>query len=176
MMERIFNSIGADNLLLFLHHRVTTGILISCSIILWMKVLFGTPIECHRDKHTSVSREVFNSYCLHEVLLKKPSDENLNYVYLNTQTVVTRERAFHYWIPVALFAQGILFYLPRLIWKTCDSGFFSSLSQGLDSEERDEEKKQQKYNFLLQYLLDNLNVHNSWAIWYVDIKFILDFS
>ena len=164
----------ADSIVFYLHYRITSCIYVICSTILILKLLFGTPIECYVHNRIPASfKPLFDSYCLEEsVSFPHLQQKDLYSMPSVVESPVSEydNYAYNIWIPFALFLQGILFYIPRYIWKIYDGGLFYSISQGLNRRFTDEEIMWTKLRALKKYFAAHLNCHRNWAIWYVNLR------
>lgn len=71
-----------------------------------------------------------------------------------------------------LFLQGILFYLPHLIFKTWEGGKINGIVAGLNQLIMDKSHRADKEKVLAQYVVDSLNTHNFWALKMLFIEFL----
>ncbi|KAL7301674.1 hypothetical protein TKK_0005676 [Trichogramma kaykai] len=62
--------------------------------------------------------------------------------------------------------RAILFYTPRWLWKGWEGGKIHALMMDLDIGLCGEPEKRQKKKMLLDYLMENLTLHNCWAYKY----------
>ena len=94
-------------------------------------------------------------------------------------------KAYYQWVPFVLFLQGIMFYVPHLIFKSWEGGKVQGIVAGLNQVKggnlrtlginhfrsllcffqliMDKRDRVEKEKVLAQYVVDSLNTHNFWA-------------
>ena len=99
----------------------------------------------------------------------------------NPHTDEVTYKAYYQWVPFVLFLQGIMFYVPHLIFKSWEGGKVQGIVAGLNQVGRDlstlgmnhfmnclqlimdKRDRVEKEKVLAQYVVDSLNTHNFWA-------------
>ncbi|XP_066992687.1 innexin inx3 [Anabrus simplex] len=163
-----------DNVVFRCHYRITSAILFLCCILCTANSLIGDPINCINDG--SVSGNVINTYCWITSTFTLPHQQGKhvgthvahpglgNYVDEENET---RYHAYYQWVPFMLFFQGILFYVPHYLWKNWEEGKIRMISDGMRgvmAATREDRKDRQSR--LVQYIIDTLHLHNSYAAGY----------
>ncbi|XP_015920181.1 innexin inx2 [Parasteatoda tepidariorum] len=136
-----------DSFVFRLHSRWTVLILLCCSILLSCRQHFGDPIHClQRDVARIKALENFcwihGTYILPHawngtvgVHIPHPGIDS----YVRGQNKVYH--GYYQWVAIVLFLQGVLFYLPRYLWRCWESGVIRALSLNLhDPLLRDSER------------------------------------
>ncbi|XP_042887749.1 innexin inx3-like [Penaeus japonicus] len=77
-----------------------------------------------------------------------------------------RIHGYYQWVPHVLFLQGILFYLPHLVWKSYEGKQVDQLLQGLNKSLFDEDEDQKKKN-IIEYLSESWGLNNKYAFGYL---------
>jgi len=159
-----------DNFVLHLHYRVTFLVFLISSSFVMAKEYFGKPIQCLKN---GIPNNVLDIYCFimstfslpkgygPEKVGKSSPYEGLG-VNLPDDEVVYH--AYYQWVPIVLFLQAIVFYLPRYLWKSVEAGLFDVVLGGLDKPQTDSSKKAKQYKVLSKYMVDNLNMHTAYAV------------
>lgn len=75
--------------------------------------------------------------------------------------------SYYQWVPYVLVFQGLLFYLPHWIWKVWEQGRIQMITEGIRGFEIGQiEERLYAQNRLVRYLINNLNMHNMYALGY----------
>lgn len=78
-----------------------------------------------------------------------------------------RYHTYYQWVPFMLFFQGILFYIPHWMWKQWEESKIRIITEGLRGPVlENKQERQAKLERLMQYLMDTLHMHNSYAAGY----------
>ncbi|CAJ0575381.1 unnamed protein product, partial [Mesorhabditis spiculigera] len=97
------------------HHVTTIFMLIGLATTLFLKNYVGDPLQCWRPAQWSGQWEKFaEAYCFVENTYFVPMNET------NLPPVHTREdkeMIYYQWVPFILLLMGLMFYVPRGIWK-----------------------------------------------------------
>jgi len=128
----------------FCFAKLTTAVLIGCSILTTSKQFFGDPIHCHIDS-SHLSLKVFESYCFMEetYTLAATNDSALDDTKLYGGSIghglsrEDREHVFHsyyQWVPLVLVLQAAFCYLPWYFWKKTEGGMITKLLAGLSTD------------------------------------------
>jgi len=73
-------------------------------------------------------------------------------------------KAYYQWVPFVLFLQGLMFYIPHIIFKTVEEGKVKKLLGGLARYNLNKENRQEGIGTLAKYIVDTLGVHDGWSI------------
>jgi hypothetical protein len=163
-----------DNMVFRLHYRITSAILFVCSILCTTSSLIGDPINCITDG--GVPGHVINTYCWITSTFTLPHQQGKpvgthvahpgigSYVEGDNET---RYHSYYQWVPFMLFFQGLLFYIPHWIWKNWEEGKVRMISDGIrGSMIGTKDDRRDRQNRLVQYMLDTLHLHNTYAAGY----------
>ncbi|XP_067136972.1 innexin inx2-like [Centruroides vittatus] len=170
--------ITIDNAVFRLHYRATTLLFITFSILVTATQFFGDPIRCiQRD---DIPERVINTYCwiestftLPKALTKKVGEE---VVYpgvdkhKNGDEVI--EHAYYQWVCFVLFLQGLLFYVPRILWKAWEGGKINALVMEMHKPVMKKEDREDKCKQLASYFSDNWHRHNGYAFRFFICEFL----
>lgn len=154
-----------DNSTFRLHYRITTVILIACSILVTATQLFGDPIKCIPPK-SDIEEDFLNTYCwIHTTFSVEKDWNSTNVIYPGVSTYVnTDKRVFHayyQWVCFFLFIQAIFFYLPHYFWKVLGGERLKSLfPDELAPISNDSDKKESIKKDLVIYLYKWRNWNN----------------
>lgn len=160
---------SVDNAVLALHYRGTFLILVIASTLVTAKEFFGAPISCLTTK--TVPGNVMNIYCYIMATFSVPKhlDKEQGQAVafpglgLNEEDDELTYHAYYQWVPLVLFFQAILFYIPRFLWKQWEGGLFQVILGGLDQPILEKEARVKKHKMLSMYMLKHLNMHTFWA-------------
>lgn len=163
-----------DNMVFRLHYRITSAILFVCSILCTTSSLIGDPINCITDG--GVPGHVINTYCWITSTFTLPHQQGKpigthvahpgvgSYVEGDNET---RYHSYYQWVPFMLFFQGLLFYIPHWIWKNWEEGKVRMISDGIrGSMIGTKDDRHDRQGRLVQYMLDTLHLHNTYAAGY----------
>ncbi len=90
----------------------------------------------------------------------------------NPDTDDVTYKAYYQWVPFVLFLQGIMFYMPHLIFKMWEGGKVNGIIAGLNQLILDKRDRVDKEKVLAQYVVDSLNTHNFWAMKMLFVEFL----
>lgn len=145
-----------------LHYKVTVIIFISLSLLVTGKEYFGDPIDCIQGDQAG--GEFIDTYCwIHSTFtlpsaLGKSVGDDVPHPGIDKYTP-GEKRVYHkyyQWVCFALFLQGILFYVPRYIWKSWEGGRIRSLIQSLNNPVLGSDEKKSQVALLNKYLILSL--------------------
>lgn len=72
-----------------------------------------------------------------------------------------------------LFFQGLLFYMPHWMWKQWEEGKIRMVSEGMRGASLEsKQERQAKTERLVQYIVETLHLHNSYAAGYFFCEFL----
>lgn len=159
-----------DNMIFRMHYRITSAILFLCCIIVTANNLIGDPINCLSELP---SGHVINTYCWitytftlpHSIA--NPVGTHVAHPGLGGDYGEKRYHSYYQWVPFMLFFQGVLFYMPHWMWKQWEEGKIRMISEGMRGAMIDtKQERQAKTDRLVQYLVETLHLHNSYAAGY----------
>ena len=100
-------------------HRYTVALLVIFSLVVSTKQYVGDPINCWVPAHFTGNHEEYaNSYCWIKNTYYLPFDE---YIPKEHETEKRDMLPYYQWVPLILLFQALLFYLPRLLWRTLNN-------------------------------------------------------
>ncbi|XP_037795106.1 innexin inx3-like [Penaeus monodon] len=129
------------------HFQLTPKLTFSFLLLVIAYHVFGEPLRCF-SQGLNYSEKALNDYCWAQntFILKRRQlgpdvahpgiindDDEQRYYHLHFQLV-----------PLVLFLQGLVFYIPNWLWKGCEGGRLRSLSAGLCVPFLDKEMRLQK--------------------------------
>ncbi|KAH0953451.1 hypothetical protein HN011_008216 [Eciton burchellii] len=160
-----------DNMVFRTHYRITSAIMFLCCIIVSANNLIGDPINCVSDG--AVSGHVINTFCwitytftLPENNLK-PVGTHVAHPGLGGDYGERKFHSYYQWVPFMLFLQGVLFYIPHWMWKQWEEGKIRMITEGMrGAMVEPKQERQAKTERLVQYIIETLHLHNSYAAGY----------
>lgn len=134
-------------------------------------ILFtGDPINCISDN--AVPSHVINTFCWITHTFSLPTNYNkpsshVAHPGLGGDTGEKRYHSYYQWVPFMLFFQGVLFYVPHWMWKQWEEGKIRMISEGMRGAMLEsKQERQARAHRLVQYILDTMHLHNSYAAGY----------
>nr|XP_022902438.1 innexin inx3 [Onthophagus taurus] len=159
-----------DNMIFRAHYRITCAILFVCCIIVTANNLIGDPIQCISG---SVPYHVLNTYCWITYTFTLPHEHHkkvgteVAHPGLGNENQEKIYHSYYQWVPFVLFMQGVLFYVPHLIWKSWEEGKVRMITEGMrGSITGAKEERQDRQSRLVQYLVETMHMHNTYAFGY----------
>lgn len=153
--------VSIESLLMVLHCKITSFILLTGTLLLSMRQYFGDPIECLNSVGPSIPKSLIKQYCwLGGIFSVVPRDVN--------QPNVKLENVYHkfyQWVYFILMIQGVLFYLPRYIWKKMENGRICHLLEKL-TKRHVEEYPEIERSHITQEVVDTLEIGSELYFWY----------
>jgi len=126
--------------------RLSSLLLLACSLLTTSEDLFGNTIHCNLDVE-SIELELFESYCfMANTFTMEPTKEDDGSLQLRHQSVGPWEeglgkedlrntsQAYYQWVGLVLVFQAGLSYLPWLAWKRAEGGRVGRLLNDLHQE------------------------------------------
>ena len=161
-----------DNVVFRLHYRVTFVLFFIASVMVTAKEFVGAPIQCE-GKNKEIKGELLNTYCYIMSTFSLPSQwaatigRDVAYPGVANAGGHEEETVFHtyyLWVPIVLFLQGVLFYIPHFIWKKAEGGVFSCVLNSTSNSLLKPEERDAKNKEVVKYMLQYLNTHQFWAL------------
>ncbi|XP_065202767.1 innexin inx3-like [Planococcus citri] len=157
-----------DNTVFRLHYRTTTLIFFSCCVFVTAYTLFGDPIQCIGDTTDDGKLKVANTFCYlgytYTIPTNRYGNEKLDGLGPKEHGDKVKYHNYYRWIPLMLFLQGALFYVPHWIWKNWEDKKIIHLTAGIRGpvvEVKPDDKN--KLKILAKYMVQSLHTHNSYA-------------
>ena len=146
------------------------------------KSYFGSPIECiSKDdvgSHPKMPLKLLNTYCWItttfsvEKAWHKKVGEEVPYPGIDKYTPNEKRtyHAYYQWVCFVLFFQALLFYVPRVLWKTVEGGRIKDLVAGLGNDKTKDDARAK----LVRYLHASMYSHGS-KFWIYILMEVLNF-
>jgi len=154
------NQISIDNWSFKCYYKITTAILLGCSVISTSKQFFGNPIQCD-IRGGGVDSGVLNSYCWMYSTFNIPPNFKGSCA-KREHDGATLYNTYYQWVAIFLVIQAMIFYLPRMLWLSMEGGLMKFLVRNVRGKiiEDPEEKREN----LLQTFQEHLhNKYNRYA-------------
>ena len=81
-------------------------------------------------------------------------------------------KAYYQWVPFVLFLQGIMFYVPHILYKYFEGGKIKLIIAGLNDWILDDEERSSKESELAKYMIGTAGTHTQWCLSVVFAKFL----
>lgn len=124
-MDQILGVIGAPSAFKFnndddtadkMSHRYTVALLVIFAVVVSTKQYVGDPINCWVPAHFTGNHEEYtNSYCWIKNTYYLPFDDYIPKEHEHDQRQMI---PYYQWVPLILLFSALLFYIPRLTWRT----------------------------------------------------------
>lgn len=158
--------ITIDSTIFRLHNIFTTVFLLSCSLIITATQYVGNPINCIVN---GLPAQPVNTYCwimstftMPDAFQRQVGTEVAHPGVANDFGDEDAKKYYSYyqWVCFVLFFQGIMCYIPKLIWETAEGGLMETLVMGLNMGICDKDEKCTKKKIIIDYLVKNIKVCN----------------
>jgi len=123
--------------------RLSSLLLLACSLLTTSEDLFGKTIHCNLDVE-SIELDLFESYCfMANTFTMEPTKEDDGSLQLHHQSVgpglgkedkSNTSQAYYQWVALVLVLQAGLSYLPWLAWRRAEGGRVGRLLNDLHQE------------------------------------------
>lgn len=161
-----------------LHYRLTGLLLTVCSILVSATQFYGDPIQCIQTD--DVPKKVLDTYCWVEgtFTLPKAFDKEVGreVVYPGVDQKDPGDdvvyHAYYQWVCFVLLFQGILFYVPRLVWRSWEKGRLKNILQELNSPVLACCERKKRCDHLVRYFRNNMRHHSMYAFKYLICEFM----
>lgn len=175
-----------DDIIFRLHHPLTSIILFTFTITMSTVQYIGSPISCRVQ--AGLSEQFIDYYCWIN------STYSIDYHVGGRVGVDTAyhgigpsygpdgeslERIYHHyyqWIPFLLFAQGVMFIVPRFIWQTFENGRISNIIMNLNQPIKGKGESERERNLLAQYFIRTLHLNSIYFLQYIFTHCLLLFG
>ena len=99
-----------------LNHRYTVALMVIFAVVVSTKQYVGDPINCWVPAHFSANWEEYtNSYCWIKNTYHLPFEEHIPHAHEDEKRDMI---PYYQWVPIILLVQGLLFYMPIMLWRT----------------------------------------------------------
>ena len=142
-------TVKIDNYVALLHYRVTVIFLVTVSAFMSAQVYYNDRIICSADPSLG---KMVEQYCL---------QNSVNSI--KDSMPSSKSHWQYHWIEMCLFFQGIMFYLPRYLWKRVEGGRTSILILDLQHPLLNNETKREQIGKIATYWSLHKGTHTSLA-------------
>ncbi|XP_043229950.1 innexin inx2-like [Amphibalanus amphitrite] len=168
-----------------LHYKWTRLLLFVFCIIVSLNSLIGKPIACTGTAEARL-QEVMQTYCWITGTFTYEKYFRDNQIGASQLTKVgvgpghpehdeKKHITYYQWVPIVLFLQGVLFYVPHWIWKMFEDHRIRHLIEGMVEARMEEKKRRQRQALVVRYLVDSKGTNEWYAYQYVFCE-ILNFA
>lgn len=172
------DEIESDNFIFQLHYRHTIFLLLIFSVSITAKQHFGDPIECLGIDKKTVKEEIINTFCWVSTTYSNPDDwrkevgTEIAYpgVGNNYHSDGPKPRVYHayyQWVWFVLYLQALLFWVPRLFWKSIEADRIKNLMSDLNKPMIKPEDREKSCKILSKHLFDNRQNQGNLIYWYL---------
>ncbi|XP_057326133.1 innexin inx2-like [Microplitis mediator] len=162
------DQVNIDNNVFRLHYKGTVILLIAFSLLVTSRQYIGDPIDCIVDE---IPLSVMDTYCWIYSTFTIPDrigivGRDIVQPGVASHVEGTDEVKYHkyyQWVCFTLFFQAILFYIPRYLWKTWESGRIKMLVLDLNCPIIADSNKMERSKLLVDYFNTNLHTQNLYA-------------
>ncbi|XP_035222708.1 innexin inx2-like [Stegodyphus dumicola] len=188
-MDKLFGDLKAffkdakcvtDSFVFRLHYRFTLVILIAFSIAVTGQQYIGEAIHC--ISKDDIPEELLKTYCWIHTTFSidsawfKEVGKEVPYPGVDKHTPGVKKiyHAYYQWVCFVLFLQGLLFYVPRYLWKHVEGHKIQSLVMDFNSPIVSAAENKGKTKLLVNYLEENIGNHKFYSTMYILME-ILNF-
>ena len=161
-----------DSPIFRLHNLFTTALLLTCSLVITATQYVGKPIECIVN---GLPTHPINTYCwitstftMPDAFQRQVGKEVAHPGVANDFDDEDAKKYYTYyqWVCFVLFFQAMMCYTPKWLWDAWEGGLVKTLSMGLHQGLAPDKDKDKRKKVLIDYLLQHVERHNSYAIRY----------
>lgn len=159
------------------HYRGTAILILGCCLLVtcteWISGT-GSIIDCMHGG--SVPDPVMNMFCYIQGTFSVPKHWRDHDTQLGTDVAHTgvgsynpkldfiEVKAYYQWVPFVLFLQGIMFYVPHIIYKKLEGYKVKNIIGSLNMYVLNKEHRGNQINDLASYFLKTRGIHDNWAL------------
>jgi len=160
-----------------LHYRATSLLIMTLTLMVtcpeWISGT-GSLIDCMHGM--SLPDKVINDYCYisgtfivpkHHRKFKSEIGNTLSDSGVGPYDPTEDEikvKAYYQWVPFVLFMQGIMFYLPHILFKEAEGGKVKNILGSLNLFVLSKEDRLGAIDTLADYFCDTMGVHDLWSL------------
>jgi len=168
---------SAEGTILRFHFRGTAMLILICCLMVtcteWISGT-GSIIDCMHGG--AVPDNVINMFCYIQGTFSVPThwrDHDTEIGYDVSQTGVgpynpakdyIEVKQYYQWVPFVLFLQGILFYVPHIVYKMFEGGKVKSILGSLNLYMLKAEERKASEDELADYFIKTRGIHDNWSI------------
>ncbi|AIK25718.1 Vinx3 [Hyposoter didymator ichnovirus] len=159
-------SVHIDNIFFYVHYKFTVMFLITFSALVASRQYFGEPIDCEFPEYPNGE---LNNYCYVQATFVRAGMRGGNRdtfdpeVSRHTKEQHVRYCSYYSWVFITLFAQAVVFYIPRYMWKAWEGGRVRLLAIEANCPILSHDCIKQETERLSQYFNMHLHTHNFYA-------------
>ena len=120
--------------------RLTTGLIVGCSLLSSATQFFGEHIHCMNSGQ--VPLKMFEAFCFMSTTYSLPFETGAErvsagggvYAPANTQQFLPTHHNYYQWVPLLLVFQAVCCYLPWGIWKAVEDGKLAQLVKEISTD------------------------------------------
>lgn len=149
-----------------LNYVFTSVLLLIFASVITSKEQFGSPIKCWVPAQFRASWDPYvENLCYVSSTYFLPYNQSVSAVSLAQRA--ERKIAYYQWVPILLWVQALMFYMPHLVWRCCSrfSGFnlkaIFEMAQKIDLGAYD--KMESSLNDLCDYMNDSLRIRKRFS-------------
>lgn len=166
-----------DTFVFQLHYKWTRLLLFVFCIIVSLNSLIGKPIACTGSEGRL--QDVVQTFCwitgtfTYEKYFggkNRIGDDKLSIIGIGPGSEKEDDKqhiTYYQWVPVVLFLQGVLFYVPHWIWKMFEDRRIRRLIEGMVETKLEEKKRRERQGKVVRYLVDSKGSNEWYAYQYV---------
>jgi len=165
--------VSIDNWSFKLFYKVTTSLLLVCSVLVTARQFFGEPIQCDAGAASDgVEKDVLNSYCWMYSTWNIPPNykgacsggkdfDSISHEEWTSHQTSIVYNSYYQWVPLYLIILAFLFYLPRMCWLIMEGGLMEFFGKGTTTRfvEDQEEKKDILVDFFRKNVQNKYNIY-----------------
>jgi len=156
-----------DNPVFRLHYRASFIVMIMASILVTSKQYIGDPIDCMADK---IDGDIMDVYCWIHSTFSVPArmggTTGVHHVgpgvgHYGPEDISeepVRHHKYYQWVVFVLTLQAMMFYAPRVIWKSAEGGVMKTLTGGLNDvfAYLDSDKRKDGVDIIAKYFAQDI--------------------
>jgi len=152
---------------IFRLHRLSTALLICCSLLTTAKQLFGEQIHCMNSGQ--VPLKMFEAFCFMSATYSLPPETGAErvsasrgvYAPSNTRHTSPTHHNYYQWVSLLLVFQAVCCYLPWGVWKAVEGGKVAQLVKEISTDPLSTTPLPEQVKSLGDFLHD----HSGWFNW-----------
>jgi len=168
--------VTAESTINRIHYRGTCLLILTMTLMVtcpeWISGT-GSIIECMHGG--SLPDEVINAYCYIQGTFSVPKHYKDYHIEVGDDVSQTgvgpynpykdyiQVKAYYQWVPFMLFLQGLMFYIPHIIYKWAEEGKVKNLLGSLKLFQLNKETRNDDESALAKYFVDTMGLHDGWA-------------
>jgi len=159
-----------------IHYRLTCFLILVMTLAVtcpeWVSGT-GSIIECLHGG--SIPDSVINAYCYIQGTFSVPKHYKDYQIEVGNDVSQTgvgpynpykdyiQVKAYYQWVPFMLFLQGLMFYIPHIVYKWAEEGKVKNLLGSLKLFQLNKETRKDEEDALAKYFVETMGHHDGWA-------------